>query len=156
MTFRFSPKILIGHPSDRLLNIAWDIDNGAQTSNKNNYIVTLDTGYHVIKAIAKTKMGFSASYEKIITVVDNKSPYCTLDYSSPIGVKTIIFNAQCKDDDGIIKSVIWLVNDKPTSNSNKDKYIFKYQPVGSGNVSVKIKVMDDAKTIGESQVTVAY
>jgi serine protease len=156
VVIRFMPTVTTGHPLDRVSSITWDIDNGAAKSKTVNAIVTFGVGTHVVKAIATTKMGYTASYEKTFVVGDNNAPHCTLDYANSPGQKTIIFTANCSDQDGSIKGITWYVNGRVAATPFGNPYVYKFQPSGSGTLNVVIRATDDSNAFGEAQVTVAY
>lgn len=157
ITYKFTPNITIGHPSDRVSSISWDVDNGRMTSNRTNAIITFEKGSHVVRAKVTTKMGYTAEFEKILHVGENTPPECGIDYSSPAGQRLIVFNASCSDVDGVIKNIRWTINGQSASPIPGNPYVLRIQPPsGSGNMTVKVLVLDDSKSTGEAQITVAY
>ncbi len=156
ITFRFSPQISVGHPADSVASIQWDFNNGEMTSTRTNAVVTLGAGHHVIKASAKTKMGFTANFEKVLNIKENEPPTCRIDYASPAGEHSILFTADCSDVDGAIKGVAWYMDGRRVSAQPRSPFTYKVQTEGAGTMTVKVMVADDAKAIGEAQVTVAY
>ena len=152
----FKPTITTGHPLDRVIGIEWDFDNGAKTFKTYGAYSVFEAGSHVVRMTAKTKMGFSSSFEKTFVVAENQVPICNIDQSLQPDKRSIKFTGSCYDPDGIVKYVSWTVNGNPHPTNALNPYTINLLTNGNGEFNVVIKATDDSKGSGVKQITVGY
>lgn len=157
VSIRFNPKITTGHPLDRPIAINWDINDGQITKAFSSPTITFDKpGQQVVKTTVKTKMGFTTTAEKVIILTENSAPVCSLDYVNPPGQVYVTFTANCNDTDGRIKGINWIINGRSIATPAGNPFVYKYPTTERGTVNVIVRVFDDSKAFGETQITVAH